>query len=336
MPTRVAIIGLDLVQNDWIRALAALSEQGRIQIVAAGHRNAALARDLGDALKVPVYDDLRRLLVEAQPQVIVMDRPANANLEFLTGCIDGGMGIFSLGPPVRNVSEARTLADHLDLQTALLYVWPRFASSAAWKHTAEADEYVRPFKFAVAEWYARNHVLAKANDQEDDAVRSLSVLAWDAIATFVELIGVPLSVYASIRGNVPTGDSFTDITGSAGLTLRFEDCTVTINLSDRLGPWTREAMILGQSGILRIDEHRYEFSQTDGKIIDTGTTTVPSGMRRAIEELSLFLEHFEAVPSPHRGWMHRMEETAATMEAMLVSQRTGQAESPEKFLALRR
>ncbi len=336
MSLRVAVIGLDLIQNDWIKALIALREQGRIEIVAAGHRSVAAAKDLGDALKVPSFDDLRRLVVETQPKVIVLDRPANANLEFLTGCIDGGIGIFSLGPPVKNVSEARTLADHLDLQTALLYVWPRLASSAAWKHTAEADEYVRPFKFAVAQWYARNHGLARATEQDDDAVRSLSVLAWDALSTFVELIGVPMSVYASIRGNVPTGDSFTDITGSAGLTLRFEDCTVTMTISDRLGPWSREATFLGQSGILRIDEHRYEFSQPDGQIIDTGTTSVPSGMRRAIEELSLFLDHYEAVPSPHRGWMHRLVETAATMEAMLVSQRTGQAEQPDKFLALRR
>lgn len=336
MPTRVAVIGLDPVQNDWIKALAALREQGRIELVAAGHRGVAQAKDLGDMLKIPPYDDLRRMVVETQPQVIVMDRPANANLEFLTGCIDGGIGMFCLGPAVRNVAEARALADHLDLQTALLYTWPRLASSAAWKHTAQADEYVRPFKFAVAQWYARNHVLAKATDRDDDAVRSLSVLAWDVLSTFVELIGVPLSVYSSIRGNVPTGDSFTDITGTAGLTMRFEDCTATITVSDRLGPWTRDIMLIGQSGVLRIDEHRYEFSQPDGQIIDTGTTSVPSGMRRAIEELTLFLDQFEAVPSPHRGWMHRLEETAATMEAMLVSHRTGQAESPEKFLALRR
>ena len=39
--------------------------------------------------------------------MILLDRPVNATREFLAGCFEAGVGIFSLGPVVENLSEAR-------------------------------------------------------------------------------------------------------------------------------------------------------------------------------------------------------------------------------------
>ena len=49
-----------------------------------------------------------------------------------------------------------------------------------------------------------------------------------------------------------------------------------------------------------------------------------------------FLRQFAEPASPQTGWDLRMEEVAATMEAVVVSHRTGQPESPERFRRLRR
>lgn len=355
-----------------------LASAGKLELVAAGHRSAAAARDLGDALGLPAtaaYDDLRKLLLDHQPQILLLDRPENVSVEFLTTCLKQQVGIFSLGPPVRSVAEAQILTELLDPKTALLYVWPRLSNTRAYLHCAEADQFVKPVRFAGAQFFALNHALARSSGQNVQAVRSLTVLAWDALGTLIDLLGYPESIFASLRGTMGKGSDFADLTGAVAMTLRFPDqCAANLTLSDRIGPWQREILLWGQSGTLRLNELQYRFTDADAKLIDEGTTPpspppAPStpatslvtaatsaaplfqtavaeatptelanigGLENALAEFGLFLEHFVAQPSPHRGWEHRLDLIASAMEAMLVSQRTGQAENPEKFLALRR
>jgi predicted dehydrogenase len=337
MALRCAIIGLDPIQKDWIDALTALTASGEIVPIAAGHRTLAAARDLGDLFKVPAFDDLRQLLLQHTPQMIVLDRPSNADIEFLMMCAQQKVGIFSLGPPVHTVAEAHDLGSYLEPRTALLYIYPRLAGTPGYKHCAQADEFVKPIRLIVARFFALNHALAKTSQLQEDAIRSLTVLAWDALRTLIELLGLPETVYASVRGTSSSGGSFGDISGSAALTLRFpDDATANVTLSDHIGPWQRELLLLGQPGTLQLDERHYRFADAHGTLIDEGTTRPCVGVKRALVELREFIEHLEQLPSPHRGWEHLLEPVAATMEAMVVSHRTGQAESPERFLLLRR
>jgi len=341
MPTRLAILGLDAIQRDWLTAVRALVDSGEVEVVAVGHRTQALARDVADTFESPAppaFDDLRQFM-QAAPQVVLMDRPEHASIDFLTACFDANIAIFSLGPPVRAYHEAHALADALEPRTHLLYCWPRFADAFAYKHTAQADEYVRPIKFASLHWAAFNHALAKANDSaagNGEIVRSMSVLAWDALATLIDLIGVPLSVYASIRGTTATGEAFTDITGAASLTLLFADeATASVTLCDR-APSRREVLLMGQNGSLELREHAYLYRDAGGGLVDCGEVRALPAAATYAALLRTFIEHYHMPPSPHRGWPHRLEETASALEAMLVSHRTGQAESPERFRLLRR
>ena len=86
MALRCAIIGLEPIQKDWMEALGALAADGTIVPVAAGHRTLAAARDIGDVFKIPAFDDLRQLLPQTTPQIIVLDRPPNATIDFLCTC----------------------------------------------------------------------------------------------------------------------------------------------------------------------------------------------------------------------------------------------------------
>ncbi|MGN6367991.1 MAG: hypothetical protein ACTHN5_07000 [Phycisphaerae bacterium] len=354
MAIRLAIVGVDPVQREWLEGVGALMAEGRVELVGVGHRSAALAKDTGDSFRgagVPAFDDLRLLLKECAPRVILLDRPSNVTVEFLVSCADQGIGVLSLGPPVGNVAEAQALAEALEPRTALLYIWPRFADSGAYRKCTGADEFVRPIKFAAAEWLGMNYVLAKTGadvrgagqapggEEIGMAVRSLSVLAWDVLGTLIELIGMPSSVYAAVRGTTGTGNSFEDLSGSAALTLRFEEETsASVAISDRVPPkWKRELLLMGQTGTVTLGEEGYDFRDAEGRVIDaSGVGEEAEARGGALGTLREFLDHFEQQPSPHRGWEHRLEEIAATMEAMIVSHRTGQAESPERFRGLRR
>ncbi len=340
MPLKLAIIGLDPLQQDWIAAIRALAAEDAVLPVAAGHRSAALARDLSQALgdNVPAYDDLRKLLLDSAPQLILLDRPENATADFLAACLEQKISIFSLGPPVGTLAEARALAERLEPRTAQLFIWPRLAETRAYRHCASADQFVRPVRFFHADWCALNHALAKTTGQSTGTVRSLTVLAWDALSTLIDLVGLPESIYAAFRGTGGQSDQFADLSGAMALTLRLADQGIgSLTLSDRIGPPQRQMLLSGQGGTLRLDEHQYHFADAEGKLIDEGhVSDVPQGTARVLEDFRAFLEQVNAPSSPHRGWPHRLEQVAAAMEAMLVSHRTGQAESPDKFLNLRR
>ncbi len=375
MAVRLAMVGMDPVQREWVRAVGELRAAGEIEVVAAGHRTVALARDLADAVggggeaeRVPAYDDLRTLTHERTPQVVLLDRPENLTLDMLRGWLGQKIGVLSVGPPVETVAEALALSEALEARTHLLYVWPRMMGTFGYRQAAGAEDFIRPVRFASGTWLGRNHALAKAADirageeravqpggtegggsgasggaasaEGVEIVRSLSVLAWDALATLIELMDVPTSVFASIRGTVGQGDTFADMSGAAALTLRFpEDAAASLTLSDRMAGGVaageeRSLLLLGQGGTARISAGWYEFHDAAGRRMDEGRAAGEAGGEAAA--LREFLQHFQMPATPQRGWEHRLSAVAATMEALVVSHRTGQAESPERFRRLRR
>jgi predicted dehydrogenase len=370
MPIRLAILGLDPIQHEWLDAVTTLAIADEITLTGVGHRTLALAKDAAEPLKQfellpPTFDDLRLFLKEAAPQVILIDRPPNVSIDFLRACIEHDIGLLSLGPLVENLAEAQALSEVLEAQSQLLYMWPRFTDSPAYRRCTQADEFVRPIKFAAATWMGMNPALAKTARLHalalqpaptnlfsppvvaaDLSVRSLSVLAWDGLATLIDLIGVPTSVYAAIRGTVGSGDTFADISGAASVTLRFpDDALASLVLSDQMPAASRrDLLLLGQGGTVKLEAHAYDFRDADGKLIDAGRSDSSTGGRAdgqgagssALDTLREYLRHFQLPSSPQRGWKHRLREVAATMEALIVSHRTGQAESPERFLQLRR
>ncbi len=363
MPIRLAILGIDPIQREWLEAVETLAAAGEIVLVGAAHRTQALAKDAADffeTLDVPTFDDLRLLLKEGAPQVILLDRPSDVSIDFLVSCATQGIGLITLGPPVENLAEAHALSAVLAPQSHLLYIWPRFTDSPAYRRCTQADEFVRPIKFAAATWMGMNHALAKSASLAQSpgtkslrppppelTIRSLSVLAWDALATLIDLIALPTSVYAAIRGTVGSDDTFSDISGAASLTLRFpDDGTASLMISDRIPPpGRRDLLLLGQGGTVKLEANAYDFRDADGKVIDAAINEEPNASippssadtgAGALATLREFLRHFALPPSPHRGWRHRLEEVSAAMEALIVSHRTGQAESPERFLQLRR
>jgi len=296
--------------------------------------------------------------------VILMDRPANVALDFLRTCATRGIAILSLGPPVESLAEAQALAEVLEPRTHLLHIWPRFADSPAARHCASADDFLRPIRFASASWLGVNHALAKTLPAAglDLPVRSLSVLAWDLLSTLITLMGLPTSVYAAIRGTIPSGNSFADISGAAAVTLRFPDnAAASLTLCDRApadapgqpaqltATHRRDLLLWGGGGTLRLSTDAYEFRDDAGALIDSSTNPCLSPLAPPIENrtsnienplplatLRDFLRHCALPPSPHRGWPHHLEEISATLEALVVSHRTGQPESPDRLRRLRR
>ncbi len=339
MPVKCLVMGLQSVEKSWLKALAQAQRDGTIEIVGAHHVDVEHARELGLALDVPFFDDERRMLLGISPQMLVMDRPANTRLDFLEASLRQGIGILSLGPPVANIEEAQRLAKILEPTTHLLHVVPCFGDSWAFKQCIQSEEYFRAVSFLEAHWYAPNHAVARAGRVPEDAVlvRSLSVLAWDLMGTILEVAGMPESVYAAIDGTTGTGDHFLDATGAAAITMRFASGgAASLSLGDRAMPAERNILLYSRAGSVRMQDGQYQFADIHGAPVDADSIAQPSAEQLARQAIEDFVRHFTAVPSPHRGRRHRLLETAAMMVAMFVSNRTGEAESPQAMINIHR
>ena len=353
MAIRLAILGLDLIQREWLDAVETLCGTGEIELVAVGHQTQAAARDVASEFKSsdrrnmpPSYDDLRLLLKESSPQVLLMDRPPNATLDFLLASVAQEIAIFSLGPPVESLAEAAHAGRDIGAAESPLCTrgrglpTPQPRASARRRTNSPARSALPPRRgWAPITPQRKAMPAAAVGTPADLPVRSLSVLAWDAIDTLIRLMDLPLSVFAALRGTIGSTNSFADLSGAASVTLRFaDDAAAGITLCDRTPTSTRDLMLWGGGGTLHLHAHAYEFRDADGKLIDAGPASMalnPPAVQ-VIETLREFLRQYTLPTSPHRGWEHRLEDIAATLEAIVVSHRTGQAESPERFRRLRR
>ncbi|MDA8378851.1 MAG: Gfo/Idh/MocA family oxidoreductase [Planctomycetia bacterium] len=337
MAVACAIVGLDLIQKDWIEALRNAGGTDWFKIVAVGKRNLSEAREVGQMFDVPFYADLRRMLLETAPQMVLLDRPADMALEFIEACVQQNIAIFSLGPPVKTLEEARRLSILVEPRTHLLYSWPRFSCSWGFGQARQTENFFRGVQFVGGQWSAANHAVARVRGVTEGAVRSLSVLAWDAFRSIIEIVGLPAALYAAIDGTNGQQDSFIDVTGNVGVVMRTLDgATIVLQISDQETSLQREISIANREGRLKLSDLNYRWASARDNIIDADSTPPLSGALQALRELENFCHHFTAPASPHRGWPHLLPETAAMMTTMIVSHRTGMAESPQHFHHLNR
>jgi predicted dehydrogenase len=339
MAARLALVGVDIADHDWLSAVEQLTAAGEILPVAAGHPRGAHARDVGDRLHIPATDDLRQLLNDYTPDIVLLDRPTTVPLDFLTACIARKTAIFSLGPPVFNLGEAQTLAAVLEPVTPYLTVWPTLRNEPIAAHLQAGEEFIKPVRFVAAEWLACNAALQRTSATPSLSVRSLASLAWDALGTLISLLGVPESVYAALRGTVGASDNFADISGAVTLTLRFADEVIaSVVLSDLTGPFARSLRMIGQQGEALLTPHGTELHDAKRALVErtafdeTGSPAVSKPID-ALRAFLAMLNESTAAGSP-RGRAHYLEPIAASLEAMIVSNRAGDEESPLRLLKL--
>ncbi|HMD55776.1 MAG TPA: Gfo/Idh/MocA family oxidoreductase, partial [Phycisphaerae bacterium] len=312
MAIQCVIVGLEVVQQDWIQAINEAKSAGIIKPVAAGQRNVSSARELGEILDVPFYSDLRRMMLETTPQILIIDRPRDMPLDFIEACLHQGIGIFSLGPPVQSLADAHKLNILLEARTHMFYIWPRMSRSWGFVQAAQTESYLRNPHFICGGWSGVNYATAKTWNIREGSIGSLSVLAWDAFRTIVELAGMPAAMYASIDGSGGEEDRFIHASGSAAVVMRFvENNTAVLTITDKDLPYRRELMLMNREGTLKLSENSYNFHSSDGKVREQDAQTSVPSWKNAMKELEDFCRQFTALTSPHRGWQHFLTETAA-------------------------
>ncbi len=308
---------------------------GIIDLVATGQPFLNQARETGTLFDVPFYADLRRMLLETSPRIAIVDRSARISLDFIEALLSQGIGVFCIGPPVHTLSEAHRIAHTLDPSTHLLYVWPKMTQSWAMRQCLQSGGMLKSPRFISAAFHAPGLLMGRKHATADCFVRNLSVPAWDAMHTLLEIAGQPSGLFGSLVGTASDRDSFAGISGhAAGLTRFLNSATASFTISDRDPQWKRHLTVVTDDGTLELTESSYHFFDTTGKSIEMDSISPVPIEKMIADELELFCQHFSAPPSPSRGWPHRLTETASMLTAMLLSQRTGMSESPMHLRSL--
>lgn len=166
--------------------------------------------------------------------------------------------------------------------------------------------------------------------RDNGALGSLGARLTDALDTLGDLMGEAETIDASIatprsvsgvRAAPP--DDLSLLHGSLTAHLRFETgASAVLSLSDDAGRWFRGLTLAGDGGLIRFDDHGFEWVDPSGDVIDR--TDAPEGA--PTDRLTRFLavDAFTATPPTSEQRLR----TLAAAAAAVLSARTGQPESP--------
>lgn len=131
-PVRVAIIGAgNIAEAAHIPAIQA--QGGQAQIVAVADVDSERARAFAERWQIPaVFDDVRRMLEEAAPDLAIVCTPPVAHREAVVMCLDAGVWVWCEKPPVLSLAEYDAISAHeRDGGPYVAYVFQhRFGSAA--------------------------------------------------------------------------------------------------------------------------------------------------------------------------------------------------------------
>lgn len=167
---------------------------------------------------------------------------------------------------------------------------------------------------------------------------SLYARLTDAVDTVERLCGPIELLDAAISG--PTSnqpETLRELHGHITVNARFaQNCCASIHVSDCGGTWSRGVTVLAEQGCVRMTDHDLEWVSPDGEVREQATFESVGARGSAVTPARLIAEDIAAVLDPRRTSREPYPQptTLAVCEAVRLSIRTGQGESPRKLLQL--
>ncbi len=315
--------------------LRAIAEELGVSIVAAASPVRAHGTTLADDLGATFAGDLLDLL-NTDAKAVVLATACDGYGETLPQAVARaaaeGRRIATLSPlpmPPSDAAEAWHAPMQGRVPTEAMRFGPLLRHSPA---VQEAQETL------VAFGEVRSALFAGFRDPTMAGQGATGALLVDALDLLVGMLGEAERVEAALNGPTkPSANlSLGSLTGDLTAHARFDNgSSAAIMLSDRAGGWQRRATLLGEAGRLELGDDGHRWIDPAGKIID-------STERRARSKTT---DHDRAAIDALVGFMSPLLDGRATppldaqhlgpmAAAVLLSARTGQAESPSTLRAM--
>ncbi len=324
-----------------------------VRPIGVGGPRLAEIDQLAQRLDCPREDDLRKLLVDRPAQFVLLASMDDASRDDVLAAVGQGSTVLALEPIASNFDQlppvavavkpvAPPLGAHAPGSAQATgvqgtdtgnrtgkgrIIWvPAFEKSSGWISAAYAEQELGGVEFISVSSFGQ------ANDC------SLFARLYDAWRIILMLDDLSEQTTASLSGplrEVPEDPR--GITGHLGVHTRLTNGrTAVLQVSDRAGRSGRVVQIIGDRGHLCVSEAGYRLYDAVGRCLDKSTEASQQPPSYAQLIASHWADLIDRLPTAQPPKPLRVTDDAvlACCLASLLSTRTGDPESPQKFLDL--
>jgi hypothetical protein len=317
--------------------LHAVAAFAGFSVVGAGCATKGRSSAVAAIFDCPVVDDLRSVLTEGECDLVVIGTAGDFGAASNPGDAAAVKAARQRG--VRVVSLEPLPASALELAGPWSTPGPGGVTAVDAAHFVPLARISRSFRDAVdvLEMFGRARtLLVEACCRPEEG--TLGARLFSAIEVLVWLMGEPESVDAAYappeRGLlVPLpGETLRDAHGDITVNFRFADGrAAAILASDQSARWSRSITMLGDGGRLKVYDDGFEWVSAAGERVDAARQTKRRGETletpRSVETIAEAITRQLDPAIPDEGPMDHAA-VLAVCQAVLLSTRTGSAESP--------
>jgi predicted dehydrogenase len=305
--TRAALVRSVLEQMPTVRALAV-----------SGPRKGEL-HELGEALNLPPGDDLRKMLIDAPAQFLLLATATAAGRDDLQLARQQSVHVICLAPPAAQSGDLLEYRRGQEPGGRLVHA-PMWRLSPAWLAAADPLELLGSIQsLSLTALSTTGH-------------STLYARLHDAIDLVVHLMGLPDSIDAALTGPLPEPpESLRGLTGCLTAHLRFADrAGATLHVSDQGQAWYRQCQIIGRQGQLVLSDRDYRLiTDQASESSESPGGEVPANVDSLIARQWQWMVDHQVGPD-----VADARKVLACCQAALLSCRTGQGESPHALMQM--
>ncbi|GEM_PF-2474122 len=291
-----------------------------LEIVAIGSPTTATAAELSTRFDAEKTDDVRQAVHNIGHDVLLLLTPGGIVRDERKTILDRASATLTLEPIAEGISDAA-----LEGIKSPVWLVPAMRHSAPMRLLEDVRENIGAVRSV--------NVMMRCRASRGSLYARLT----DAIDTVERLCGPIELLDAAMSG--PTSnqpETLREFHGHITVNARFaQNCCASIHVSDCGGAWARGVTVLTDKGCVRMTDHDLEWVDPDGEVMEQ-TRFDRSGAKGIAAPAGLLADEIDAILDPRRSPRepYPLASTLAVCEAVRLSIRTGQGESPRKLQQL--
>jgi len=331
-----AVIGLGAFGR---QILTALRDSPLVRLVALADRDRVLAERAGREVGLPAYSDIRQLLSQTRPAAVYLAVPPREAGEVIFACADRGIHVWKEPPLARNLEEAVAFVRRMEKARLKFAVGTQGRMGPGYRRAWQLRQKLAPI------FLGRSHYLFNWGPDlgwRADKVSAGGGVLMDAGYHVIDLLVWMLGLCEEVYGLAPAGagagarTSGVDTEDTASAILRYGgSCMASVVTTRCSGPVSQELSLHGRGGSLVARSESCILRDVDGNVLDR--------LSQPASPLDLFRLQSEgfarAILEDQRIYECSARENLlnqAVIEAIYLSDKTGQGESPARLLKTHR